>query len=44
LYTADRQLGGELAAVAALGDQLAADADDPRLAGFDVMPQRVLVL
>ena len=40
----DRQLRGELAAVAPLGDQLAADADDARLAGLDVMPQIVLVL
>src|SRR5512145_1075975 len=39
LYTPDRQLRGELAAVAALRDQLAADADDARLARLDVMPQ-----
>src|SRR5687768_9711594 len=42
LYTTDRQLRGELAAVAPLGDQLAADADDARLARLDVMPQVVL--
>ena len=44
LHAPDRQLGGELAAVAPLGDQLAADADDARLAGLDVVAQVVFVL
>ena len=44
LHAADRQLRRELAAVAALGDQLATDADDARLAGLDVVPQVIFVL
>ena len=44
LHASDRQLRGELAAVAPLGDQLAADADDARLARLDVVAQVVFVL
>ena len=44
LHAADGELRGELAAVAPLGDQLAADADDARLAGLDVVAQVILVL
>lgn len=44
LHPANRQFGGKLAAVAALRQQLAANADDARLARFDVMPQVVLML
>ena len=44
LHASDRQLRRELAAVAPLGDQLATDADDARLAGLDVVPQVVFVL
>ena len=44
LHSPDRQLRGELAAVPALGQQLATDADDARLAGFDVMTEVVVVL
>ena len=44
LHATDGQLGGEFAAIAALRQQLATDADDARLAGLDVVPQVVVVL
>ena len=44
LHPTDGEFGGELTAVAPLRQQLAADADDARLAGFDVVTQIVFVL
>ncbi len=43
-HPADRQFRGELAAVAALGEELPADADDARLTGLYIAAQVVFVL